>query len=512
MPSVLPATQTQRAHDSVTHDAERVHRRRWLTLAVLSLSLLVIVIDSTIVNVAVPTLADKLHAGSSGLEWIVDAYTLAFAALLLPAGALGDRYGRQRALAVGMVIFGLASLGAALSTSATELIAFRTIMGVGAALVSPATMALLTTVFTDRAERAKAIGIWSSVSGLGIALGPTMGGWLLDHFSWGSIFMVNLPIVALALIAGRFLIPVSKAPTRPRFDLPGTVLGVLASTGLTYTAIEAGSSGWGSTATLLRAAVSVIVLAGFIGWEAHTDHPMIQLSVFRNPRFSAASGAIMVLFFGLSGMTFVLTQIYQFVLGYTPLQAGLRALPSALAVTVGAQLGSRLAARFGARNVIVTGLLLAAAGLGYSLTLTGASTYPHFLITSVPTALGIGLTTAVATHSIMSTLPPAQVGVGSAINNTTRNLGTVLGVAVIGSIAATTYTARVAGITQLPAAAKHSIGAAAQIAPHVPPSHAHAYHAAIADAFIHGATRGFCIAAIAALLTAVATFRFLPRH
>lgn len=512
MPAAAPDSPTRSVQRSDTQTAERTHRLRWWTLAVLSLTLLVIVIDSSIVNVAIPTLADKLHAGSSALEWIVDAYTLVFTALLLPAGALGDRYGRHHMLAVGMLIFGGASLGAALSTSSGELIVFRALMGVGAALAAPATMALISTAFADPVERAKAVGIWSSVTGLGIALGPTAGGWLLDHFAWGSIFMVNLPIVAVALVAGRFVMPESKAEVRPRFDPPGIVLGVLAASGLTYSAIEASSSGWNSTSTYVRAAVSVILLAGFIVWERRTDHPMIDLGLFRDSRFSAASGAIMVLFFGLAGMTFVVTQIYQFILGYTPLQAGVRSLPAALAVSIGAPVGSRLAARFGSRGVITAGLLLATAGLGYFASSHGASGYPHYLLATIPTALGIGLTSAVATNSVMSALPPAQVGVGSAISNATRNLGTVLGIAVLGSITATTYTSHVAQQSQVPEAARQSIGAAAAIAPHVPSGYLHAFHSAVSDAFVHGAVVSLAVASAAALLTAIATFRFLRQR
>lgn len=506
------ATSAPQGTQSIEAHSEKVHRRRWLTLAVLSLSLLVIITDTTIVNVAIPTLAGKLHAGPSALEWIVDAYTLAFATLLLPAGALGDRYSRQRALAAGMAVFGVASLGAALSTSATELICFRAVMGAGAALVSPATMALLTTVFTDRAERAKAIGIWSSASGVGVALGPTAGGWLLDHFAWGSIFLVNVPIVVVALISGRFLIPVSKAPHQRRFDPAGIGLGILACAGLTYTVIEAGSAGWTSAGTLIRAALSVTLLAAFIGWELHTEHPMVPLAIFRNPRFSAAAGAIMVLFFGLSGMTFILTQVYQFVLGYSPLGAGLLSLPSALAMIAGPLLGTRLAARFGPRTVITAGLLLAAAGLGYFITSSGGSSYPHYLITGVPTALGIGLTMGNANTTIMSTLAPAQVGVGAAINNTTRTLGTVLGVAVIGSITAASYSSRLAHQPKLPEAAKQSIGAAAALTRRIPAADANAFHTTIANAFVHSAAVGLAIPACAVLLTAIAIYRYLPRH
>lgn len=476
----------------------------------LSLSLLVIVVDTTIVNVAVPTLAAQLHAGASALEWIVDAYTLAFAALLLPAGFLGDRYGRHRALGAGLAIFGAASLGAALSSTATELTVWRAVMGVGAALVSPATMAVLTGVFTNPAERAKAIGIWSAVSGLGVAIGPTVGGWLLGHYSWGSIFAVNLPIVAIALIGGGLLVPASRAPRRPRFDLPGTLSAVAAFGVLTYTVIDAGNAGWTSAATLIRAGLGVALLAGFIAWESHSDHPMIDLTIFRNPRFTAASGAIMIQFFGLAGMTFVLTQIYQFVLGYSPLDAGVRSLPSALALTVAAPLGTRLAARFGIRVAVTGGLVVAAAGLGLFALATGDSTYPHYVLAATITAAGIGLTMSPATTSIMDSLPPAKTGIGSAINNTTRNLGTVLGVAVVGSIAATSYTSHLTGSAAIPAAGS-SIGAAAQIVRHLGASPAgHALHTLTAQAFVHGATLGVLLAAAAALITAAATARYLP--
>ncbi|MBO0870805.1 MAG: MFS transporter, partial [Micromonosporaceae bacterium] len=275
--------------------------RRWYTLAVLCLSLLVIVVDTTIVNVAIPTLARSLHAGPGALAWIVDSYTLVFAALLLPAGSLGDRYGRHRALATGMLVFGAGSLGAALAGNATELIAMRAIMGIGAAFIMPATMAVLTAVFTDPAERAKAIGLWSAVSGLGVAIGPTAGGWLLQHYSWSAIFAVNLPIVAVALVAGLFLVPASKAPHRPRLDPLGTVLATAGLGALTYAVIQAGQSGWGSAGSLLRFGVAIALLAGFAVAQLRNDHPMLDLSLFRDGRFTAATVAVMVLFFGLAG-------------------------------------------------------------------------------------------------------------------------------------------------------------------------------------------------------------------
>src|SRR5580692_6880829 len=277
--------------------------RRWLALAVLCLSMLVTVVDTTIVNVALPTLAVRLHASASSLEWIVDAYPLSFAALLLPAGGAGDRFGRHRALAAGMAVFGAASLGAALSSSAAELTAWRAVMGAGAALVIPASMAIMTVLFPSAAERARAIAVWSGVSALGVAIGPTAGGWLLAHFAWGSIFAVNLPIAAVALVAGWLAVPVSTAPQRPRFDPVGTLLAAASSGTLTYTIIKAGTAGWASGTTASRGVLSVLLVAAFGGWEARAPHPMIDLGIFRDRRFAIASAAVAILFFGLAGVT-----------------------------------------------------------------------------------------------------------------------------------------------------------------------------------------------------------------
>jgi MFS family permease len=292
--------------------------RRWYTLGVLCLSLLVIVVDSTIVNVALPTLSRHLHASTGGLQWIVDAYTLTFAALLLLAGAMADRYGRHHALVAGLLIFAGGSLAAAFTRTTAELITARAVMGIGGAFIMPATLSIITVVFTNSAERTKAIGLWSAVSGLGVAIGPVAGGWLLTHFSWGSIFLVNLPIVAIALVAGHWLIPASRAPQARRLDLTGAALSVAAFTTLTYTLIEAPANGWRSATTLGLAAASVVLLALFIRRELRTDYPMLPLHLFRNPRFTGSATTITVMFFALSGTVFLSSQIYQFVLGYRP--------------------------------------------------------------------------------------------------------------------------------------------------------------------------------------------------
>jgi EmrB/QacA subfamily drug resistance transporter len=486
---------------SRTLTEERAYSRRWYTLAVLCLSLLVIVVDTTIVNVALPTFARDLHASSSGLQWIVDAYTLTFAALLLLAGAIADRFGRQRALAGGLALFAAGSLAAAFTQTTSELIAARAVMGIGGAFIMPATLSIITAVFTDHAERTKAIGLWSAVSGLGVAIGPVAGGWLLTHFSWDSIFLVNLPIVAVALIAGYWLVPASRSVSGSaagRLDLAGAVLSVAAFTGLTYTIIEAPSHGWLSVRTLGLGALSVALLALFVAWEARAEHPMLPLWLFRNPRFTGAGLSITVLFFALSGVVFLSSQIYQFVLGYSPLAAGVRALPSAAALAVFSPAGAALAKRAGVRVPVIAGLAAVTAGLLIFAQASGSSGYGHYVLAMVIVSAGIGLAMSAATSASMRELPPAMAGVGSAVNDTTRNMGSVLGVAVFGSITASVFAGRMGS-------AAGSLGAAAATA-HGPGSGADVLHAA-ADAFVSGADRAVLAGAIVVAASLVVAFR-----
>ena len=492
--------------------ARKAVPNRWATLAVLCLSLLVIVVDTTIVNVALPTLARQLHATTSGLQWIVDAYTLAFASLLLLAGALADRFGRHRALAAGLAAFAAASLAAALTRTTGELIAARAAMGVAAAFIMPATLSVLTSVFTDRAERAKAIGLWAAVSGLGVAIGPVAGGWLLAHFSWDSIFLVNLPIAGVALLAGRWLVPASRAPVPRRLDLAGAALSVAALAALTYTLIQAPADGWTSAATIARAAAAAGLLAAFAVWEVRSSHPMLPLSLFRDRAFAGAAVAIMLLFFALTGGVFLLTQIYQFVLGYSPLAAGVRTLPSAAMLAVASPLGTRIARRFGSRVPVVAGLALMTGGLALFATATAASTYGHYVTAMIILSAGIGLAMAPATDSVMHRLPPALAGVGSAVNDATRNLGSVLGVAVVGSVAASAYAShlgafKVAG-PGATAIARQSVGAAA-IARQVGGPHGAGLFHADAAAFVTGADRGILVAAAATLAGLIVAARAL---
>src|SRR5262245_21313984 len=386
-------------------DSTLIHRRRWAILAVLSLSVFLVVVDNTIVNVALPTLSRELGASTSQLQWIVDAYSLVFAGLLLAAGSLGDRFGRKGALQLGLAAFGLTSVLAPFSGTAEQLIAARAAMGIGAALVFPATLAILTNVFTDPVERAKAIGLWAGVSGIAVALGPVTGGWLLEHFWWGSAFFVNVPIVAVALVAGRVLLPTSRDTRAGRFDPLGLILSIAGVTTLVYTVIEAPRHGWTAPVTLGGFLVALVLLAGFIAWELHRDDPMLDVSVFRNARFSAASAAVAVAFFALFGFIFLITQYFQFVRGYSTLSAGLHTLPFAVAAAIVAPIAPRLASRFGSTRIVAAGLALMAGGFLVGATTTVTSAYwGPVVLTMVLIAGGLGLTTAPATDAIMGAL------------------------------------------------------------------------------------------------------------
>jgi EmrB/QacA subfamily drug resistance transporter len=413
---------------------------RWVALGVLCTSLLVIVVDNTIVNVALPTLARELGADISELQWVVDAYTLVFAGLLLLAGALGDRYGRRRTLLAGLLVFGAASTAAAFSGDAGTLIACRAVMGAGAAFIMPATLSLLVSVFSDERERATAVGIWAATAGIGVALGPVAGGLLLDRFWWGSIFIVNVPLCVLAIVVGRRVVPDTRDPVARRLDWTGAALSGTGLLALVWAVIEAPSDGWTSPAVLAAGGIAVALLGAFLRRQRRAAQPLLDLGLFRDPRFSAASATVMVLFFALFGFLFVATQYLQFVLGFSPTAAGLRVLPYAGAMIVFASLSAKLVERHGTRRVATVGMLLFAAGLAVAATIGIDTGYGRLAFAFVLMGTGMGLAGAPATESIMSSLPPARANIGSAVNDTTRELGGALGVAVVGSIMASLYT------------------------------------------------------------------------
>jgi EmrB/QacA subfamily drug resistance transporter len=436
----------------------RNYERRWWTLGVLCLSLVMIVVANASLNVALPTLVRDLHASPSALQWIVDAYSLVFAGLLLTAGALGDRYGRRLALNVGLVIFGGASGLAALASSPAQLIGARAAMGVGAALVMPATLSVLAHVF-PAGERARAIAIWAGFAGVGAGLGGVSSGWLLQHFSWGSIFLTNVVVVAVALIAGAFLIPSSKADHRSSLDPVGAVMSIAGLGALIYAIIQAPSRGWTSWPTVISFAVAAVILFGFARWELRVAEPMLDMRFFSNPRFTAAASSITLIFFVMFGMIFVLTQYLQSVIGYSPLEAGVRMLPWAIVYMLAAPRSARLVERFGQRWVVSTGLLVVAGGLALLSKSGVTADYPLLALSLVVTAAGMGMVTAPSTGAIVSSLPLNKAGVGSAVNDTTRELGGALGVAVVGSVLSSLYRSDIAGrIAGLPAAAHTGVG------------------------------------------------------
>jgi len=444
------------------NDPELMYRRRWLTLIVLCLSLLVIVLDNTILNVALPRLSVELHASTSALQWIVDIYVMVFAGLLLTAGSLGDRFGRYKALAIGLAIFGTGSLASALSGSATALIGTRAFMGIGGACIMPSTLSIITNIFTDPIERGKAIGIWAGVSAMGAGIGPVAGGFLLSHFYWGSIFFVNVPIVAIGLVAGWFLIPDSRDPSAPKLDPFGALLSVAGLAALLWAIIEAPVDGWTSTRIVASFGAGAVVIAAFIVWELHAPSPMLEMRFFKNPRFTAASLAVTLTFMALLGSLFIMTQYLQSVLGYTPLEAGALLVPQAIVVMIVAPLSSRRVQQFGNKKVVAVGLMLVTAGiLGYGF--YGVNS-PVWLIIGLTMTIGLGMgnVLAPATDSIMGSLPREKAGVGSAMNDTTRQTGGAVGVAVLGSVLASRFTSGLSSAASL-AHLPHAIAADARL-------------------------------------------------
>jgi EmrB/QacA subfamily drug resistance transporter len=491
--------------------------RRWLALGVLCLSLLLVVLDNTILNVALPTLVDELDASTSDLQWIVDSYVLVFAGLLLSAGSLGDRYGRRRSLFAGMAIFGIGSVLAAFSGTSATLIATRALMGLGAAFVMPATLSIITNLFTDPKERARAIAAWAGVAGLGVAIGPITGGWLLEHFWWGSVFLVNVPFIVLALVVGRRLLPESRDPDQPRLDLVGAALSIVGLTALVWTLIEAPHHGWTDAVTLGGLAAAAAVLGAFVAWERHTDHPMLDLRFFADRRFSVGTGSITLVMFAMFGSLFVLTQLLQFVFGYTALEAGIRMLPIAGAMMVVAPSSAKLVERVGTKLVVGSGMAIIAAGLVLTSNLSPADGYGPVALAMVVLATGMALVMAPATEAIMGSLPPAKAGVGSAVNDTTRELGGALGVAVLGSLLSSAYATNVAaGLDGTPApdevkaAAGESLGVAISVANQIGGEAGQRLTAVAQAGFLDAMSTSLLVAAAVAGVGSVLTYVFLP--
>jgi EmrB/QacA subfamily drug resistance transporter len=495
--------------------SDRTYERRWWTLGVLCLSLVMIVVANWSLNVALPSLQTDLRTSAGGLQWIVDAYSLVFAGLLLTAGALGDRYGRRLALNSGLVVFGGASALAALSSSATQLIAARALMGLGAAFVMPATLSVLAHVFPP-AERPRAVAIWAGMAGVGTGLGGLISGWLLEHFWWGSIFLTNVGVVVVALVAGAFLVPSSRDDRPPGLDPLGAVLSIAGLGLLIYSIIDAPTRGWTSLSTLLGFAAAVTILVGFALWELRASEPMLDLRFFRNPRFTAAATTITLVFFVMFGVIFMLTQYLQSVLGYTTIGAGARIVPLGLAYLLAAPQSARLVLRWGQRRVVSGGLLVVAAGLALLASNGVNADYALLALALVVLGTGMGLVTAPSTGAIVASLPLDKAGVGSAVNDTTRELGGALGVAVIGSSMTSLFhravLLHVVGLPAVAQAAGVSLGATLQTAATLPPASAQAVEAAARQAYVHGWHVTLIACVVVALLAAgVVAWLLRPR-
>jgi EmrB/QacA subfamily drug resistance transporter len=520
MPGLCFNSETQRSRivisrgENMSASAQSIYDKRWWTLLILSTSLLVISLDNTILNVALPTIERELGASSGQLQWVVDSYTLVFAGLLLTMGALGDRFSRRGALAAGLFIFGAASLASAFATSAPMLIATRALMGVGGALIMPTTLSILTNVFPAH-ERPKAIGIWAAVAGIGVGVGPAAGGFLIEQFDWAAVFLVNVPIVIVALAAIPKLVPDSKDPEQARLDPVGAVLSTTGLGILTAAIIQAPDWGWTDGRILAGFGAAAAILAGFVIWELRTSSPMLDVRLFRIRRFTGASGAVTLVFFALFGAIYFLTQYLQDVLDYTPLQAGVRMLPIAGGLIIGGPLSAKLAGRFGTRSIVAVGLMVVAGAL---YLLSGAETDSGYSLVATALVLmgfGMGATMAPATESIMSSVPLNHAGVGSAMNDTVRMVGGTLGVAILGSLLSSSYGAEMEpAVKSLPdsaaGAASDSVGHAGVVADQIGGSAGHALDHAAETAFTTAMSSTLTVAAATALVGALLALVVLP--
>jgi DHA2 family multidrug resistance protein-like MFS transporter len=454
------------------HERPEIHSRRWFLLGIMNLSLVLVVMAVSGLNTALPTMQGDLEASASELQWIVDAYAVLFAGLLLTAGAIGDRFGRKRALVGGLAVFALAALLGGLAQDATQVIASRALMGIGAAFIMPATLSIITSIFPPH-ERGKAIAIWAGFAGAGASLGPILTGGLLEGYWWGSTLLVNVPIALAVIGAVWWFAPDSRDDTRTPLDPAGALLSLVGLSTLIFGIIQGPEDGWTSSIVLGSFLVAASALSLFVWWERRSEHPMLPLDLFRDRRFSVGSGAITAAFFVMFGFFFLMTQYLQFGRGYSPLEAGLASLPLALTFVAVSPRSAALAERYGAPSVMAAGLGIVAVGFGV---LTSLTTDTPYLVVGAAFAVlgaGMGITVAPATGEIMSSVPLSKAGVGSAVNDTTRELGGALGIALLGSIANSAYRSNVdlSGLdlpTEAADAAGESIGAASAVAGSLP--------------------------------------------
>jgi EmrB/QacA subfamily drug resistance transporter len=499
-----------------TAPANTGHPRRWGILAVLVVSLLVVVLDNTILNVALRTISDPKHglgASQSDLEWAINSYTLVFAGLLFTAGVLADRLGRRAILLVGLVLFGVASLASAYAQSPDQLIWARALMGIGGAAVMPSTLSIISNVFDPR-ERGRAIGVWAGSVGLAVAIGPVVGGFLLEHFWWGSVFLINVPVAAVGAVLVAVLVPESRDPKPGRVDIPGVILSIAGLVLLTYGVIEGGDHGFGKFTSWGSLVGAALVLGGFVAYERRTAFPSLDVKLFANRTFSASVASVGLVFFAAMGTLFFMAFYLQLVRGYSPLKSGLLMVPFAIAQIVFAPQSAKMVKLFGPKLVSTVGLVLVAAGLS-GFTFFGATT-PMWVVGVLFFVMGTGMANVMppATESIMSTLPREKAGVGSAVSNTIRQVGGALGVAVLGSVLSAVYRNQIADTTAtLPAAARDaanvSVTGAYEVAAKAGPAAAGLISKAN-DAFISAMHVAAIGSVVVALLGAVVVAIWLP--
>ncbi len=425
---------------------EDVYKKRWYTLGVLCLSLLVVMVGNTALNVALPILAKDLTATNTQLQWMVDSYSLVFAGFLFTAGALGDRFGRKGILQLGLVLFACASIYAGtLADSATALVGARAVMGLAGALIMPATLSILTNVFPTK-ERARAVGIWAGMSGAGVAFGPLITGFVLEHFSWHAVFLINVPLIALALLLGVFLVPRTTDPEHTSLDLVGSGLSVVGLVSLVYGIIEAPHHGWLSVETIAIVAFGLVVMSIFVWWELRVKNPMLDVKLFKIPAFGVSALVLTLVFFAMMGIFFNMSQLLQFIYGYSPLESAVRMLPMAFAMMIAAPMAPFLVEKFGKKIPVAGGMFLVALGTLLLSRVGVGSSYYLLLISMMVVAVGMSIAMSPTTDLLMSAVPRNRAGMGSAMNDTTRELGASLGIAILGSILASQYSHNIAPI------------------------------------------------------------------
>jgi DHA2 family multidrug resistance protein-like MFS transporter len=476
-------------------------KSRWYALAALALSTVAVGLDTTVLSVALPTLARDLDASTGDLQWFTSSYLLVLAAALLPAGMLGDRAGRKKMLIGALAIFGLASVACAYAQNAGQLIAARALLGIGAAVIMPMSGAVLTVLFEPK-ERGRAMGVWVTASALGIPLGPLLGGWLLDNFWWGSVFLINVPVVVAGMIALTAWLPESHGERGGRLDLGGIVASTAGLVALTYGIIEAGDRGWGDARSLATVGAGLLLLAGFTWWQRKSKAPLIDLALFRNRAFTSGAVLATIASFAMLGLLFSLPQFFSAIGGHDAFGSGLRLLPVIAGLVVGARLGERIARKVGARLVITAGLaLIAAASLVGAFT-TASSGYGFIAVWITVTGVGLGLTMPVALDVAMSALTASRSGVGNAVLQALRQVGGAIGVAVLGTVLSSGYRDHLPAAA--PPAARDGISAGLTVSDP-------GLLAGVRAAFVHGMDLSLLVGGGAALAGVILALAFLPR-